>query len=55
MERLFLALTFFTISSCELPNLIQADRYIEPEPIEAELKTEVYKDPEGDIDTSTHN
>lgn len=53
MERLFLALTFFTISSCELPNLIQADRYIEPEPVEAELKTEVYKDVWARIDASS--
>ena len=29
MERFLLALTLFSISSCELPNLIQADRYIE--------------------------
>lgn len=53
MERLFLALTFFTISSCELPNLIQADRYIEPEPVEVELKTEVYKDVWARIDASS--
>ena len=52
MERFLLALTLFSISSCELPNLIQADRYIEPEPLSVEKKNVVYQDVWARIDTS---
>ena len=34
MERFFLIIILFGLSACQIPNLIRADRYIEPVPLE---------------------
>ena len=44
MNRFFLIFTFLVISSCELPSIIQADRYIEPSPIEKSKPIPAYED-----------
>jgi len=44
MNRFFLIFTFLVISSCELPSIIQADRYIEPYPIEKSKPIPAYED-----------
>ena len=44
MNRFFLIFTFLVISSCELPSIIQADRYIEPSPIEKSKSIPAYED-----------
>ena len=33
MKRFFIILLLFATSSCELPTIIQADKYIEPVPV----------------------
>ena len=42
MYRFLLIFVFFVFSSCELPSIIQADRYVEPSPVEAYNSAEAY-------------
>jgi membrane-bound lytic murein transglycosylase D len=42
MHRFLLIFVFLVISSCELPSIIQADRYVEPSPVEAYNSAEAY-------------
>ena len=42
MNRFLLIFTFLAISSCEMPSIIQADRYIEPFPVEQSEPAPVY-------------
>ena len=43
MKRFLVILLFFATSSCELPTIIQADKYIEPVPIKVTDAIPVYK------------
>ena len=42
MHRFLLIFVFLVISSFELPSIIQADRYVEPSPVEAYNSAEAY-------------
>ena len=44
MERLLLIVAIATLSSCQIANIIPADKYIEPEPIAVAEEEEQYKD-----------
>ena len=43
MNRFLLIFVLLVASSCELPSIIQADKYIEPTPLEASESIPVYE------------
>tara|TARA_X000000368_G_scaffold257136_1_gene203237 strand:- start:6812 stop:8263 length:1452 start_codon:yes stop_codon:yes gene_type:complete len=55
MNRFLLIFAFLAISSCEMPSIIQADRYIEPFPVEQSKPVPVYEDVWDRIRASSSN
>ena len=55
MNRFLLIFAFLAISSCEMPSIIQADRYIEPFPVEQSKPVLVYGDVWDRIRASSSN
>jgi len=55
MNRFLLIFAFLAISSCEMPSIIQADRYIEPFPVEQSKPVPVYGDVWDRIRASSSN
>ena len=43
MNRFLFIFIFLLISSCELPSIIQADRYVEPSPVEVSKNIPAYE------------
>jgi len=55
MNRFLLIFALLAISSCEMPSIIQADRYIEPFPVEQSKPVPVYGDVWDRIRASSSN